>query len=53
MLLSGNDPHFVTYENDKDTYDKIIEGLEFPLKMSGMVPDVRKYYNAEFELAIK
>jgi len=53
MLLSGNDPHFVTYENDKDTYDKIIECLEFPLKMSGMVPDVRKYYNAEFELAIK
>lgn len=47
MLLAGNDPYFVTYNDDKETYDAILEYVEFPLPMTGMVPDVKEYYNAE------
>lgn len=48
------DPYFVTYEEDSNTYNEII-GIVFAnnkgvLKMEGMVPDVRKYYDAELGL---
>lgn len=45
-LLHGNDPHFVIYGNDSETYDAIIERVPF-INMTGMVPDVREYYEAE------
>lgn len=47
FLLYGNDPYFVTYNDDKETYDKILKQVP-QIKMNGMVPDVRKYYEAEF-----
>tara|TARA_R110002167_G_scaffold98531_4_gene259088 strand:- start:222 stop:632 length:411 start_codon:yes stop_codon:yes gene_type:complete len=52
-LLAGNDPHFIIYCLDIETYDKIIKEIKFPIEMKGMVPDVRKYYEDEFELALK
>lgn len=45
-LLYGNDPYFKTYDEDKETYDQILQRVEL-LPMKGMVPDVRKYYDAE------
>lgn len=48
MLLSGNDPYFVTYENDKEIYDQLISRIEINnIEMTGMVPDVKEYYDAE------
>ena len=52
-LLAENDPHFIQYHLDIDTYDQILKNIEFPLKMKGMVPDVRKYYEDEFKLALE
>ena len=48
------DPYFVPYKEDSNTYNQII-GIVFAnnkgiLKMEGMVPDVRKYYDAELGL---
>lgn len=48
-LLYHNDPYFVIYEKDKETYDtilSIIGGWNF--KSDGMVPDVREYFDEEF-----
>jgi hypothetical protein len=50
-LLAGNDPYFVPYEEDKYTYDEIIEAV-LPLQMEGMVPDIREYYEEEILNAI-
>lgn len=47
MLLAGNDPYFVTYDNDPHTYNKILLQVGLPIPMIGMVPDVREYYNDE------
>jgi hypothetical protein len=47
LLLAGNDPYFVVYDQDKKTYDQILEKIDFPLPMTGMTPDVRQYYDAE------
>ena len=45
-LLAGNDPYFIPYEEDKYTYDLIIEAIgEFD--MTGMVPDIYEYYKEE------
>ena len=45
------DPYFIPYSEDKKTYDRIIEVVcnnnKGHLKLEGMVPDVRKYYDAE------
>ena len=49
MLLAGNDPYFVVYSNDRDTYDAILKDIQLPLAMTGMVPDVRGYYEDEFK----
>jgi putative AlgH/UPF0301 family transcriptional regulator len=49
MLLAGNDPYFVVYSKDKDTYDAILKDIQLPLDMCGMVPDVRGYYEDEFK----
>jgi len=47
-LLYGNDPYFKTYEEDASTYMMILQrvGWDFD-ETKGMVPDVRKYYQAE------
>lgn len=48
------DPYFVSYKQDSNTYNEIIEIVfannKGVLKMEGMVPDVRKYYDAELGL---
>lgn len=46
-LLYGNDPYFKPYNEDPDTYNYLMEHVEFPIPMKGMVPDIREYYNAE------
>jgi hypothetical protein len=51
-LLYGNDPYFVIYDNDKKTYDKIldkIQGWNFNSTL-GMCPDVKGYFIDEFQL---
>lgn len=47
-LLYGNDPYFVPYRQNQKVYDAIIDavGLDFD-QTSGMVPDVREYYDEE------
>lgn len=50
-LLAGNDPYFVPYEEDKYTYDEIIDQV-FPFKMEGMVPDIWEYYQEEIRDSI-
>jgi hypothetical protein len=49
-LLYGNDPYFVEYSRDPDTYHSILNqigGWKFN-ETQGMVPDVRDYFNEEF-----
>jgi hypothetical protein len=53
MLLAGNDPYFKTYEEDQETYNKILRDIELPLKMTGMVPDVKEYYDEEIGFRIQ
>ena len=51
-LLYGNDPYFVTYNEDKENYDKILEeiqGWNFSSTL-GMCPDVKRYFIEEFQL---
>jgi hypothetical protein len=48
-LLYGNDPYFRQYSREPHTYIHIlneINGWDFD-ETKGMVPDVRKYYEAE------
>ena len=48
-LLYGNDPYFKTYSEDSMTYIYILQQINhwnFD-QTKGMVPDVRKYYEAE------
>lgn len=47
-LLYGNDPYFKTYDEDPETYDFLFDNVDWPVPMKGMVPDIRKYYDAEF-----
>ena len=48
-LLANNDPYFKPYSEDKETYNAILEQVELPdpLAQTGMVPDVRSYYEEE------
>ena len=49
-LLYGNDPYFKPYSEDTDTYNAIIDKV-LPLnETKGMVPDIKKWYTAEFML---
>lgn len=52
-LLAGNDPYYRPYGSDPKTYDDIINRVSFPLGDTGMIPDVRKYYEQEFDMALK
>jgi len=49
-LLYNNDPHFVIYKDSEDEYKGIIEKMGLPLPFTGVVPDIRKYYEREFML---
>jgi hypothetical protein len=51
MLLAGNDPYFIKYSLDKETYDEILKNVEMPIPMKGMVPDVKKYYEEEIGIS--
>jgi len=48
-LLFGNDPYFVPYEKDKNTYDTILNivGFDFDETL-GIIPDIKKYFIEEF-----
>jgi len=51
-LLFGNDPYFKPYSDAPAVYDAIlarIGGQKFD-EMRGIVPDVRRYFNEEFDL---
>lgn len=49
-LLYGNDPYFKPYSEDRNTYNKIIDKV-LPLdEDKGMIPDIKKWYSAEFML---
>jgi len=39
------DSYFVPYKEDSDTYNSILKNVN--IEMKGMVPDVRRYYDAE------
>lgn len=48
-LLYGNDPYFVTYDNDTATYDEILKNIGgWNFENIGIVPDVRGYFDEEF-----
>lgn len=49
-LLYGNDPYFRHYGADKDTYNKILDKVLPIDEDKGMVPDIKKWYTAEFML---
>lgn len=51
-LLFGNDPYFKKYSLDQDTYDQILNRIghwKFD-ETTGLVPDVKKYFQMEFML---
>ncbi len=51
-LLFSNDPFYVPYEEDKHTYNKILEVIGFNFdETAGIVPDVKSYFMKEFNLA--
>jgi len=48
-LLFGNDPYFVIYEKDKNTYDEILNNIGFDFDETiGIIPDIKKYFIEEF-----
>jgi hypothetical protein len=48
-LLFGNDPYFVPYEKDKNTYDTILNNIGFDFDETlGIIPDIKKYFIEEF-----
>jgi hypothetical protein len=50
-LLHGNDPYYVPYEQDKDTYNKILNVVGFDFNEEiGIIPDVKMYFLKEFDL---
>jgi len=50
-LLHGNDPYYVPYEQDKDTYNKILNAVGFNFNEDiGIIPDVKMYFLKEFDL---
>jgi len=49
-LLYGNDPYFRPYSASKDEYNKILDKVLPIEENKGMVPDIKKWYTAEFML---
>ena len=53
-LLYGNDPYFVTYNHDKNTYDEILNNIDgWNFNNDGMVLDVKNYFLQEFMIEYK
>jgi len=52
LLLYGNDPYFVTYDNAKFVYDVVLSMLHVQDYNwdRGIVPDVYEYFKHEFQL---
>ena len=53
-LLFGNDPYFLTYDEDSATYDQILDcigGWQFDQTI-GYVTDVKKYFIKEFMIDV-
>lgn len=48
-LLWSNDPYFVPYSKDKETYDIILSAIQNIDVANGIVSDVRKYYEEEIK----
>lgn len=48
-LLYNNDPYYVPYNDDKETYDSIVNavGLGFDPRL-GVIPDIKEYFDKEF-----
>lgn len=47
-LLYGNDPYFVPASEDHEkVYDFLMENVGLPIPLTGMVPDIREYYEEE------
>jgi len=47
MLLAGNDPYYKTYNESPEVYDYLFDNIDWPIEMTGMVPDIKEYYDAE------
>lgn len=47
-LLYGNDPYFKTYNEDPNTYDKLIEMYGVSIPMVNIIIDIKQYYLDEF-----
>ena len=48
-LLYGNDPYFIEYSRDPQTYHEILADVSWEFDTtSGMVPDVYEYFKEEF-----
>ena len=51
-LLYGNDPYYVTYSTDPETYHQVLNGIggwQFDNNL-GVVPQVKHYFDLEFGL---
>lgn len=48
-LLWSNDPYFVPYSEDKETYDNILSAIQNIDVTAGIVSDIRKYYEEEIK----
>lgn len=49
-LLYGNDPFFRPYHASKDIYNEILDKVLPVDDTKGMLPEIKKWYNAEFNL---
>ena len=50
-LLYNNDPYYIPYEQDKDTYNKILTAVGFDFdETAGVTPDIKTYFLKEFDL---
>jgi hypothetical protein len=49
-LLYGNDPYFRPYSTQKEIYNAITDKVLPIDENKGMVPDIKKWYKAEFML---
>lgn len=53
-LLYNNDPYFVPYSVDSDTYDEILDQIGgWQFVEQGIVPDIKQYFAAEFFMDYK
>lgn len=50
-LLYGNDPYFVVYNKDPDTYEEVIKAME--TTEGSLIADIKKYYLDEFMLNLE